>query len=122
MKLQYYILHIDYNRYTIDPNIFLNILENYETIFAAQQGALCKALCEDSSYLKLHNNFIENVHFHHNCVVYITEIHEREEMLNLYEIVKNGGEVILDNNKKWMETKNSKTTKVCRNQTRPCFV
>lgn len=102
MKLQYYILHIETNRYSINPNYFFNILENYNTIFATQQDGACKALCEDSSSIKLHNNFIENEYYQYTCLVSVTEIHEGEEMLNLYEIVKTSGEVIVDNLQKWV--------------------
>lgn len=54
MKLIYYVLHIETNRYDVDVKLFMNILEEFHVIFATCRGGFCKALCEDSENMKLY--------------------------------------------------------------------
>lgn len=102
MKLLYYVLHIETNRHNWPTEHFQDILQEFNTLFATQQGGHCFALCEDSCDMKLYKEFDGNFNFHH-YTAYIQQTSDKEhDVLNLYHSVANSGEVIIVNNlEKW---------------------
>lgn len=101
MKLLYYVLHIETNRHNWPTIHFQNILQEFNTMFATQQGGHCFALCEDSCDMKLYRKFNEDYNFHHYATN-IQQTSDKEHMIHLYHMVKNSGEVIIvDKLKKW---------------------
>lgn len=98
MKLTYYVLVIDTNRYSVNVNQFTNILEDFACIIATYQGGCCKALCEDQQNLKLYSSYNINNEFRYESVQIELEGNSPEQIQNMYQYLKDSGTIIVD---KW---------------------
>lgn len=85
MKLTYYVIIIDTNRYSVDVKRFFYILDQFHVIFATYRGGICKALCEDTVDMKLYAIYqTENAGRYDSCI--IERQSDRDEIRDLYQL------------------------------------
>lgn len=105
--LTYYVLPIETNRHDVDRRRFKEILEHCYVIFVTSESGCCKALLEDSSNLKLFNNFILNNYHHTTTTTTIILLYDNvniafeSDIESGYQFVNDGSSIIIVQMLKW---------------------